>query len=300
MTRNLRHGSISNRLRFSTYNASSPFNMSDDSASRQQNAKAWDALAKRRASLAQPARDVDFRNPLQTVDPLGWLGPSISGQRVLCLAAGGGRQSALYAAAGARVTVVDISSEMLALDRTVASERGLDVRTIQTSMDSLTMFTPAEFDIVLQPVSTCYVADVGSVYGEVARVICPDGLYISQHKSPTSLQTSLKPDSSGYHLQETYYREGPLPAAEPSRLLETGTHEYLHRWEELLGGMCRAGFVIEDLVEPVHANVEAGAGTFGHRSQYVAPYVRVKARRLNAGQIECRSSNISHAFRVDE
>ena len=42
---------------------------------------------------------------------------------MLCLAAGGGKQSALYAAAGAEVTVVDLSPEMLALDRQVAAER---------------------------------------------------------------------------------------------------------------------------------------------------------------------------------
>ena len=256
--------------------------MSDNSASREQNARAWDALAKRQAGLAKPASDEDFRDPLKTVDPLGWLGPSVAGRKVLCLAAGGGRQSALYAAAGAQVTVVDISSEMLALDRTVAAERGLDVRTVQASMDALSMFAGGEFDIVLQPVSTCYVADVGPVFREVARVVRPGGLYVSQHKSPTSLQTDLGPEGTGYRLREPYYRDGPLPAAEPSRLRETGTLEYLHRWEELLGGICRAGFVVEDLVEPMHADVEAERGTFGHRSQYVAPYVRVKARRSMA------------------
>jgi hypothetical protein len=53
----------------------------------------------------------------------------------------------------------------------------------------------------------------------------------------------------------------------------------LHRWEELLGGMCRAGFVIEDVLEPMHADEQAAIGSFGHRSRYVAPYVRIKARR---------------------
>ena len=53
-----------------------------------------------------------------------------------------------------------------------------------------------------------------------------------------------------------------------------------YRWEELIGLMCRAGFVIEDLVEPLHAKQDAEVGSFGHRSQYAAPYVRIKARRL--------------------
>ncbi len=233
------------------------------------------------AALATPATDDELKSPLATVDPAGWLGGDIRGWRVLCLAAGGGRHSALYAAAGARVTVVDISSEMLALDRAVAAERGFEVRLVQTSMDELSMFAVGEFDLVIHPVSTCYVADVAPVFAAVARVTRPGGLYVSQHKSPVSLQASLRPDSVGgkYALVEPYYREGPLPSAEPSRLRERGTLEFVHRWEELLGGVCRAGFVIEDVLEPLHAKPQAAAGSFADRARYVAPYVRIKARR---------------------
>lgn len=243
------------------------------------NAQAWDKLARRRVALARPAADADFREPLKTVDPLGWLGPSIAEEQVLCLAAGGGRQGALYAAAGARVTVVDVSSEMLALDRAVAAERGLDVRTMQASMDDLSMLAEGQFDIVIHPVSTCYVPDVAPVFREVARVTRPGGLYVSQHKSPVSLQAKPQAEGEGLRLEEPYYRSGPLPAAEPCRVRESGTLEFLHRWEELIGGICRAGFVIEDLVEPMHADEAAEPDTFGHRSRYVAPYVRIKARR---------------------
>ena len=38
---------------------------------------------------------------------------------------------------------------------------------------------------------------------------------------------------------------------------EEGTIEFVHRWEQLLGEMCRAGLVIEDLFEPFHAEREA-------------------------------------------
>jgi SAM-dependent methyltransferase len=211
------------------------------------------------------------------------LGGSIAGLRVLCLAGGGGRQGALYAAAGALVTVVDISPEMLALDRQVAAERGLSLRTVEASMDDLSALGTAAFDIVIQPVSSCYVADVTNVYRQVARVIAPGGLYVSQHKQPASLQANVRPSNAGYTLNEPYYRTGPLPAVEDSPHREPGTLEFLHRWEELLGGLCRAGFVIEDLIEPLHAEPDAAVGSFTHRSQYLAPYVRIKARRIGTG-----------------
>ncbi len=259
------------------------------------NRRVYNAMAASWNPLCQPAKDSDLLNPLATIDPGGWLGESIQGQRILCLAAGGGRQSSLYAAAGAEVTVVDLSPAMLELDRRVAEERGIRLRIIEGSMDDLSMLDRGDFDIVIQPVSTCYVRDVQPVFREVARVLRPSGIYVSQHKSPTSLQASIEPSSDGtYRLLHPYYRETPVPAPanqhssrSARRLRESGAIEFLHRWEQLMGGMCRAGFVIEDFVEPVHASGNAATGEFGHRANYIAPYFRIKARRkLDAPHIE--------------
>ncbi|MFT5299257.1 MAG: SAM-dependent methyltransferase [Mariniblastus sp.] len=245
------------------------------------NRAAWDRLAKKQDRLAKPARDVDFANPLRSVDGPGWLGGDIRGKRVLCLAAGGGRQGPIYAAAGAIVTVVDISPAMLELDRAVAAERNIQLTTVEASMDNLEALGENQFDIVIHPVSTCYVPDVGPVYSEVARVLVPDGIYISQHKQPTSLQTTLDAEQTGYRLEHPYYLNAPLPpCSKPNLIREDGTLEYIHRWEQLLGAMCRAGLVIEDMTEPMHAKPDAEANSFGHRSQFVAPYIRVKARRI--------------------
>jgi SAM-dependent methyltransferase len=246
------------------------------------NRRAWDEMVARRQRFTRPANDEDFVDVLAKVDPLGWLGGDIRGKRLLCLAAGGGKHGPLYATAGAIVTVVDISAAQLELDREVAAERRLELRTVEASMDSLSMFATAEFDIVIQPVSTCYLPEIGPVYREIARITCPAGLYVSQHKSPTSLQADIKSTSRGYELIEPYYRTGPLPPVVGSPHREEGTLEYLHRWEELLGLMCRAGFVVEDLVEPVHAKADAELHSFGHRSKFIAPYVRVKARRTGS------------------
>lgn len=250
-------------------------------AAHESNRRAWDARVRQKKTFTQPASDHDFQNPLAAVDGQGWLGGSIRGQKLLCLAAGGGRQAPLYAAAGAIVTVVDISPAMLRIDREVATERRLDVVTVETSMDDLSMFAASQFDIVIQPVSTCYVPNVAAVYREVARVTRIGGVYISQHKQPSSLQADIVASPRGYELIEPYYRTGPLPPVSGSRHREEGTLEYLHRWEQLIGGMCRAGFVVEDLAEPVHVKQGSSPGKLGHRSSYVPPYVRIKARRVN-------------------
>jgi len=249
-----------------------------------QNRRAYDQMASAQEPLCRPASDADLRNPLATVDPLGWLGDSIAGWRVLCLAAGGGRQSVLYATAGAQVTVVDLSPAMLQLDQAAAHQRGLDIRTIEASMDALPMLTDGQFDAVIHPVSTCYLPDVRGVFDEVARLVRPGGLYISQHKQPVSLQASIAPTGGNYALLHSYYRSQPVPAPQRdnsvvARLREPGAVEYLHRWEQLVGGICRSGFFIEDLVEPVHAKADSPAGSFSQRASFIAPYVRIKARR---------------------
>lgn len=246
------------------------------------NRKAWDRLVEKNSVFTTPAKNEDLRNPVEAIDGLGWLEGSLKNKRVLCLAAGGGRQSALYASAGASVTVLDISPAMLELDRQVAQERKLDIVAIEGSMDDLTMLPAQSFDLVIQPVSSCYLPNIRAIYQQVARVTRANGIYISQHKTPQSLQSTLAVNSHGkYELAEPYYRNTPLPPSTSKSILrEEGTLEFLHRWEELIGGLCRAGFVVEDLIEPFHVNPNADIGDFGHRAQYIAPYVRIKARRV--------------------
>jgi len=243
------------------------------------NAQAWDTRARAGARFARPATDEQFRNPLAALDSNGWLGENIRDRQMLCLGAGGGKAGVLFAAAGATVTVVDISPEMLALDRKIAADRGLDLVTVEASIDDLSILPAARFDIVSQPVCSCYVPDVTAVYREVARVIVDDGLYISQHKQPTSLQAGMHSPQGGFKLVEPYYRQGPLPDVKGSLHRESGVFEFLHRWEQLIGGMCQAGFVIEDLVEPPHADPKAEKDSFAYRSFFTPPYVRIKARR---------------------
>jgi ubiquinone/menaquinone biosynthesis C-methylase UbiE len=244
------------------------------------NKRAWNQLASSGSLFAKVASDAQIADPLRTLDGRSWLPKSLHNKKVLCLASGGGWQAILYAAAGANVTVVDISDEMLRLDDQEASRRGLNVTTVQASMNDLSALGDANFDVVHQPVSTCYVPCVRAVYREVARVIRDDGIYISQHKQPTSLQISHRSERQQFVIGVEYYHEGPVPRQTDESYRESGTAEYLHRWEDLVGGLCQTGFVIEDLCEPARADYSADVSHYGYRGRYVPPYLRMKARRL--------------------
>jgi len=245
-----------------------------------QNRAAWNRLAEIGSAFAKVATDEELREPLRTLDTRGWLPQSVRGLNVLCLAGAGGWQSILYAVAGANVTVVDLSPSMLALDRREAERRGVSVRAVETSMDDLSPLEDASFDLVHQPVSTCYVPDIGRVYREIARVAKDGAVYICQHKQPASLQVVRRDQRNNYVLGIEYYHEGPLPPTADTSYREDGAVEYLHRWDQLVGELCRSGFVIEDLREPYRGDPHAPPGHFRHRGRYIAPYVRMKARRL--------------------
>jgi len=245
-----------------------------------QNRRVWDERVRLRQHHARPVTEKEFENPAPILDPRGWIGDDLAGQRVLCLAAGGGRHGVLFAARGARVTIVDLSPQMLALDAKLAAERGLTLRLVEASMDNLSALDEAAFDLVIQPVSTCYVPDIATVYREVARVTTFGGLYLSQHKQPASLQANLLSTGSGCTISVPYYRTGQLPPVpRDCEHREVGTAEFLHRWEQILGELCRSGFVIEDVAEPRYAEPHAQPGTFGHRCNYLEPFITLKARR---------------------
>ena len=248
---------------------------------KEHNQRAWDRMAVSGHRFSQPASDAEFADPLKTIDPLGWYGESLRAWDVLCLAAGGGRQGPLYAAAGANVTVVDISLEQLAIDRTVAAERGIELKTVQTSMDELSMFDDSQFDLVIQPVSTCYLPCLSKMIREIGRVVRAGGLYVSQHKSPLNLQASLQPGPRGlYEIERPPRSQRPSINHAPGRLRESGTAEFSHSLEAILGGICAVGFVIESFVEPQHGDLNTTLGSFAHRCYFVPPYLRIKARRM--------------------
>lgn len=246
----------------------------------EKNRRAWDDRVKHSMLHTRTVEAKDLADPMASIDPSGWLGGDVRGKRVLCLASGGGLQSALFAAAGAEVTVVDLSPLMIEQDRKVAARHGLRLRAIEASMDDLPMLSDGEFDLVIQPVSTCYVPSVLSVYREVARVIRDGGIYVSQHKQPLNLQASPLPGTQGYAVVEPYFRSGPLPPHLGNHeYRERGATEFLHRWDQLLGDLCKSGFWIEDLAEPRHADHSAEPGSFPHRSHFIPPYFTVKAVR---------------------
>ena len=244
------------------------------------NAQAWDALVEQNSGFASKISARCLNDPDPYINIYGWLPHGVRGKKVLCLAAGGGKHGPLYAAAGGIVTVVDISQRMLDKDLEMARRHGFQIRCVQSCMTHLEDLESSAYDLVMQPVSSCYVENLQGLHRSVAGVLKPDGLYIVQHKQPISLQCSPFPVHGNYRVELSASVRGALPPVEGSEHRESGTLEYLHSLESLIGGLCAHGFCIEDLREPDHSRSDARPGSFAHRCQMIPPYLAIKARRL--------------------
>lgn len=248
------------------------------------NAKIWDHMVSANSGFTTTVSARALNNPLPYINIYNWMPEGVHGHKVLCLAAGGGKHAPLYAAAGADVTVVDISEAMLEKDQMMAERHDFRIRRLRLNMTDLLGLKEKEFDLIMQPVSSCYIQNLEGLHSEVARVLKPGGVYIVQHKQPFSLQASAKPDRGHYGVEVSARHQGRLPTVEGSEHRESGAMEFLHSLESLIGGLCRHGFTIEDLREPWHGKTEAVPGSFAHRSEYIPPYVALKARRrLDSG-----------------
>lgn len=248
------------------------------------NAQVWDRLVEEKSGFASTVSARVLNDPQKHINIYNWLPEGVRGKKVLCLAAGGGKHAPLYAAGGADVTVLDVSEAMLEKDRLMAEKHDFRIRRVQACMTNMEMFDRCEFDLIMQPVSSCYIENLDALYAEVERVLKPAGVYIVQHKQPFSLQCSPFPEVSKYLVHTEGHHQGPLPPVHGSEHREQGALEFLHPLEALLGGLCRKGFMIEDVREPWHGRPDATPGSFAHRSHYVPPYVAVKARkRLDSG-----------------
>ena len=202
------------------------------------------------------ARAGDLRVPLtpNREAPRRWLG-DVRGRDLLALASGGGQQGPLFAAAGARVTVVDLSPAQLASDRAVAEREGLALRTEERDMRDLSCFADESFDLVYHPISNCFIDEVRTLWQEVYRVLRPGGRLLASMDHPIAFLLDPNREEQGVAQLEyrmPYSDEASLTAEERARWTDQGEPLcYAHSLEELIGGQLAAGFVLTGFFEDV-------------------------------------------------
>jgi SAM-dependent methyltransferase len=254
-----------------------------DGASREYlsvNRRGWDRLARLGSASSVPWNVETMTSPKEWLDGLGWL-PWTRIRDVLVIGGGGGQQAPLFAWLGHRVTVVDLSPCQLDRDRAVAKRLGLNLECIEGDMCDLSILGHRSYDLVYQPVSSCYVPRIRRCYLEVASVVRPGGLFWSQHWNPMHIQLSRDQtwDGSAYRIDHAAGGSTPRVLTGPGQADGPLCLHYVHRMGDLIGGICDAGFVIEAFAELAHGDPSAPPGTDGHVAAYIPTFYTVLAQR---------------------
>lgn len=227
------------------------------------NQQAWDRQAREQGPWSQPvdpkvtaaARKGEWQVHLTpSALPGSWLG-DVRGQRILCLASGGGQQAPVLAAAGAQVTVLDASAEQLARDREVAERDGLQLQTLLGDMRDLSAFDDGWFDCIFQPISNLYVPDIRPVWRECFRTLRSGGRLLSSFYNPVVFIGERDPALAEQGLirprfKLPYSDLRDLPAEALSTKQERGEAlVFGHSLAEQIGGQLEAGFVLRGFIE---------------------------------------------------
>ncbi|RKN76056.1 class I SAM-dependent methyltransferase [Paenibacillus ginsengarvi] len=189
--------------------------------------------------------------PVRSV-PKSWF-PPLAGAKVLCLASGGGQQGPVLAAAGADVTVYDMSEKQLGQDRVVAEREQLTIRTVQGDMADLSCFADETFDLIVHPVSNVFAQSILPVWREAARVLKRGGVLMAGFVNPLVYIFSIEAEERGVlEVKHSipYADHEQLPKERLEAHLRDGVPlEFGHSLEDQLKGQLDAGLVLTDLFE---------------------------------------------------
>lgn len=190
--------------------------------------------------------------------PENWLPKNIQGKDILCLASAGGQQAPILAAAGANVTVFDISEKQLEQDRFVAKRDHLTLKTIQGDMCQLKGVSDSSFDYIIHPISNLYVSNLPLVWSECYRVLRKAGVLLASFYNPILFVFDKDKKLEEQGLLKPKYS---LPYADtkdlPQKILDEKMKNkeafvFGHSLSSQINGQLEAGFLLAGLYEDEH------------------------------------------------
>ena len=180
--------------------------------------------------------------------PHEWF-PDLKGIKVLGLASGGGQQMPIFAALGAKCTVLDYSPKQLESERMVADREGYDIEIIRADMTKRLPFEDGTFDLIFHPVANCYVEEVKPIWKECYRVLKKGGILLSG----TDFYINYIVDDDETMIVN-HLPFNPLKNPDQMKQLEDDDCgvQFSHTLEEQINGQLEAGFTLTALYEDIN------------------------------------------------
>ena len=245
------------------------------------NRERWNALASANVEWSQPFLDYTPEKAAKYIFRYDII-KDVVGKSVLCLASGGGQDSAAFGLLGAKVTVMDLSDIQLERDRQAAAHHGLQVEVIQGDMRDLSRFPDNTFDVVWQPYSVNFVPSVEPVYQGVARILKPGGIYYMGFANPFAHAVDdevwdgkayalYRPYIDGEDLTD-YFPHWDVAQEDGSTIKVDSPHEFRHNLSTVLNSLAQNGFIFLHLQEYIIKDEDPEPGSWPHFTQVIPPW----------------------------
>jgi SAM-dependent methyltransferase len=250
------------------------------------NKNSWDLNAKLNVVYSTPfntevfqkAQRGEFKlrlSPHKSI-PSDWL-PELKNKNILLLAGAGGQQGPLLACLGAHVTVFDISAEQLRKDEAISQDFELSLTTVQGSMSDLSLLSDNGFDLIINPLSNCFVENLEPVWSECHRVLSSSGELIYSFLNPNVYLYDFEKKNRGEFVVKyslPYSDLNSLNTQEKERYFAAECPlEFGHTLESQIGTLLNKGFCLTGLYEDYdHEGVEF--------NQFSPSYIVGRAKKL--------------------
>lgn len=170
----------------------------------------------------------------------------MNGAELLGLASGGGQQMPIFAALGAKCTVMDYSKRQLLSETEVAIRENYEIKIIREDMTKPLPFEDESFDLIFHPVSNCYIEDVIPVWKECFRVLKKGGILLSGLDNGINY---IFDDEETTVMHKLPFNPLKNKQQYDDSIKNDWGIQFSHTIEEQIGGQLQAGFVITDIYQ---------------------------------------------------
>ena len=178
--------------------------------------------------------------------PKEWY-PELKGCKVLGLASGGGQQMPILTAAGAECTVLDYSEKQLESEKMVAEREGYTIELVRADMTKSLPFEDETFDMILHPVSNCYVEEVLPIWRECYRILKKGGRLLAGLDN--GFNFLFNEDDEKEIIHTLPYNPLKNPELYAESIKNNWGIQFSHTLDEQIRGQIQAGFTLRDLYE---------------------------------------------------
>lgn len=153
----------------------------------------------------------------------------------------------IFAALGAKCTVIDYSEEQIKSERMVAEREHYPIEIIRGDITKPLPFEDDYFDIIFHPVANCYVEEVKPIWRECYRVCKRSGILLAGMDN--GINFLFDGDDEKQVVNSLPFN--PLKNPKQMKQLERDEDgvQFSHTLDEQIGGQLEAGFRLTDLYE---------------------------------------------------